>query len=358
MVAEGQTHAVSPALTNALAAERTRFNAQVAEMRRRDPRFDVAALAAFIRTGLDAVARAVDGVAPQQTIAATRSAFDIALTLVAQGLVGPAARNPFVERAWCAVAPACARLLAGHAREVLAMLSNAATSVASIQGAHPQRWIDELRLTAPLAADAAQLRVLGQVAAWRAGLAQYRRSAVQAAARLPAELALVATGRTGRAQGTSADAAHDWAYDWAHAQQALLGDPWWAHADDRLPVHRNGIEVGAFTGFGGAFAQPPQVRVAAAGFVVRSADRVYLLVADAHGAVLLPAHADEWQQAAGNETSGRRPNAAYLEGARLIIGERIVVLDGPDRGLAIVQDEHTVVIASPYSHALRLVATR
>jgi hypothetical protein len=324
----------------------------VAEARRRDPGLDTDALTAFVRSGVDAVARAVEPVDAQATPAAVREAFDLALILVAQGLAGPAARHPFVERVWREVAPGCARLLAAQPRAVLGALSNAAAHVAAVPGAQAARWVDEMKRLAPQAADLAQLRVLGQVAAWRSGLPQYRRGALEAADQLPPTLALVAAG----GPALPADAP-DAPARWLRMQQALLANPWWACDDERLDAQRQWLEVGGFRGLGGPFAEPPRVRAGLDGFIVGSgAGQHHLLLADAFGAVLLPATAQDWEQAGADAAALKREQTATLQGRHLRLGPRSVELDGPAGGLELAQDAHTAVVASPFSHRLRVLA--
>ena len=109
--------------------------------------------------------------------------------------------------------------------------------------------------------------------------------------------------------------------------------------------------MGAFTGFGGGFPQPPELRAAAEGFWVRSGARHHLALADAWGAVLLPATAEEF--AAG--VHPRPPASPQLRGSRLVFADRELELDLPADGLGVVADAHTVAITSPYSHAIRLL---
>jgi hypothetical protein len=335
---------VSAALADALAANRAHFNARVAETRHRHPTFDSAAFLAFVRTGVDGVAQSVAAVAPDRTAAVVAAAYDVALELVAQGFAGLGARSPVVEQAWASVAPRCARLVALQPVEVLGALSNAALYVAAMAGARPADWLDDMARLAGHAQSYEQLLGLGQVAAWRAGIAQFREGALQAADALPPPLALMAFG---------ADAATGPA-EWPRVRDAHRADPWWCTSAARREAVRQGMEVGQFSGLGGAFAQPPQVRAAGSGFVVRSADRFSLLRADAYGAVLLPSSADEFEQAGA---LARSPKAT-LHGAQLLASGRRIDLDLPADGLALAENEHMIALTSLYSHAIRVIPCR
>ncbi len=108
-----------------------------------------------------------------------------------------------------------------------------------------------------------------------------------------------------------------------------------------------------FAGFGGEFAVPPSVRACHDGFFVKCADRYFLLVADACGSVLHVATQDEFEGAHVDA------NASFAyDGATLRVGAQAVALDLPVSQLAVVCNEHTIAVTSPYTHAIRLLPLR
>ena len=319
---------ISPAFAAILAGGRAQFNARALEARRRFPALDMAAFGAFLRDGVDPLVVAMAAAAPERAGGATLAAYDMALELVGHGLAGPAAKNPFLNTVWRELAPQLSTLLATAPIDVLGMLSNAAIHIASVAGARPAHWQRELAGLAAQIATLAQLRAVGQVLAWRAGVAHFRLGALAAADTLPPALALAAFGEPGAA--------------WPQVHAQLLANPWRGNAEGR--------EFGSFTGLGGAFGTPPQVRASADGFVVRSAERHYLLVADAYGAVLHSATAQEFDQA---QTG--MPASVGLDGATVHIGARRIELDVPAGDIAIAANAHTVAVTSPWTHAIRLL---
>lgn len=314
---------VSTPLAQALAAGRSRFNARVAETRHRHPGFDDTAFAGFLGHALDRVVQAVDAVAPERVYAATIAGYDMALELVAQGLAGPGARQPWVDQVWLELAPRHAQLLAAQPQAVLGALSNAAIQLGQWPQVRVADWLQSMTTLAGAVADLTQLRALGQLLAWRAGMVHYRRGALAAADALPPTLALTALG----ARPTE---------DWPALRDALLADPW--HGASDLPA--SGVQIGAFSGFGGSFAQPPELRASAEGFVVRSADRHYLLIADRHGAVLLPASAAEFEGASANSVTAPP--------------QHVAALGWPAESLAAMASERTLALSSPFTHAIAL----
>ena len=319
---------ISPAFASILASGRAQFNARAVEARRRFPSLDMAAFGAFLHDGVDPLVVAVAAAAPERVGGVTLAAYDMALELVGHGLAGPTAKNPFLTTVWRELAPLFAPLLATAPIEVLGMLSNAAIHIASVAGARPAQWQRELATLAAQIATLAQLRAVGQVLAWRAGIAHFRQGALAAADTLPPALALAAFGEPGA--------------QWSQVHAQLQENPWRGNADGR--------EFGSFTGLGGDFGTPPQVRATEEGFVVRSGERHYLLVADAYGAVLHSATAQEFEQAYAD-----MPSAVRLDGTTLHLGARSIALDVPAGDIAIAANAHTLAITSPWTHAIRLL---
>ncbi|MGK5055173.1 hypothetical protein [Janthinobacterium sp. RB2P8] len=319
---------ISPAFASILASGRAQFNVRAVEARRRFPSLDMAAFGAFLHDSVDPLVVAVAAAAPERVGGVTLAAYDMALALVGHGLAGPAAKNPFLNTVWRELAPQFAPLLATAPVELLGMLSNAAIHLCTVAGARPAQWQQELAAVAPQVGSVVQLRAVGQVLAWRAGVAHFRLGALAAADTLPQALALAAFGEPGA--------------QWPQVRAQLLDYPWRGNADGR--------EFGAFTGLGGNFATPPQVRATKDGFIVRSGERHYLLVADAYGAVLHGATAQEFEQA-----NAEMPSAVRLEGTTVHIGARSIALDLPAGDITIAANAHTLAITSPWTHAIRLL---
>jgi hypothetical protein len=326
--------AVSAPFAQVLAAGRRHFNTRVEEAKRRAPGFDAAGFAAFLQQQVDGVVVAVHAVAPTRMTAVALAAYDIAISLCLHGLAGPATRVPLLNQAWSRLFPLLAARIAEQPQDVLGALSNAIVHLVNVDGARGDEWLDLMVQLAPGAGTVAQLLDLGKVLAWRAGLAHFRSGALQAADNLPPALQLAALGAP--IDGS-----------WNALRAALAADPWAAPQ----PRRTEGWQLGAFTGFGGRFPQPPELRLSPAGFLVRSGTRHFLVIADAFGAVLLPASGEEF--AAGAVPPP--PVAPQRRGTTLVFADRELVLDLPTEGLQLAADSHTLAVASPYSHTLRLV---
>lgn len=325
--------AISAALAEVLAAGRPQFNARVAETRHRYPAFDTGAFAAFLSGDVDAVVRAVAAAAPERTASATVALFDMALELVAQALAGPGARADLVGEVWRGLAPRCASLIAHSPVETLGALTNAVLHIARVPDARPAQWLGDMHGLIAHADSVERLRALGQIAAWRAGLAHFREGALAAADTLPEAAAIAAVGAPAKAH-------------WPAIRVALHADPWWT---PDAGAQRSDLRFGRFTGFGGPFAQPPLVRACEQGFHVCSGERYGLLIVDACGATLHPATAEDFARA-----EPESPDAPRLDGAILRHGERAIDTGLPANGLMMACNAHTVAVASPYTHAIAL----
>jgi hypothetical protein len=326
---------VSPSFARLLAAGRAEFNRRTQDAARRQSGFDHGALLAFLADGVDAVVQAVDAVAPERAMDVAFDAYDIALALAAQRLVGPAARSALLAEVWRSVLPRLAALVAREPAATMGMLSNAALHLGTIPEARGTQWIAELAALAPRIGSRAELRAVGQILAWRAGAAHFRSGAIEAAAGLPEALALAAFGVSE-------------AVTWAGLRERIERDPWWRAGDGAGLAQR---ETGAFAGLGGSFGAPPDVRAAPGGFFVHAAGQHFLLLADAYGAVLMSATAGEFAQA------GAAAGAVgfSVEQDAIVIGRQRIALDLPAPGLAVCASAGTLAITSPYTHAIRLV---
>lgn len=300
---------LSPVLVRELAAARPRFNALVAAARRARSGFDTAALADAVSTRLDPLTVAVEAVAPDRTALVVDAGFALTVTLVDHALSGE--RRVLVDRAWREVAVPLAAVVAERPEPTLAMLTNAALTLAATPGARVDEWMTRMASVASLL-DADTLAGAGQVVAWRAGMAHYRDGALAAADALPEALALAATGAEG---------------SWSEVRAALAADRWWTPEGSAA-----GTRFGGFTGYGGPFSAPPEVRAGAQGVFVRSGARTGLIVADAWGATLHPASEHEFDAARPASRAPTTPPG----------------LPADDLRAAITAD--TIVFASPLSH--------
>lgn len=325
---------VSAPFSSILAAGRSRFNQRMADARRRHAGLSTEGFGQFLVTCIDPIVSAVALVDSARAPAVALAAYDMGLELTGLGLVGPGARSPFLATVWRTLAPRLAGLIVHQPAEVLGLLSNAALYIESIARTRCPEWIAQMAALSGQMQTIPQFQAVGQIAAWRCGVAHFRDGAIEAGDRLPEAVALSAFGATGTGS-------------WQEVRAQALADPWWKPG--AIPT---GIETGAFSGFGGEFSVPPEVRAHPHGFTVKSGGAYYLLVADAYGAVLHPSDQAE------HDVLDAAKGEWKLKGSVLHVGEREILLDLPAEGIKICCNGQTLAIASPYTHAIRLVPAR
>jgi hypothetical protein len=331
-----------------LRARRAELNARFAETRHRLPALDAGAFGDFLRQSADPLVRAVDAACPGRAEAVALAAFDVALELVGRQAAGPATAGGgvggAVDELWRRALPAGARAVAAAPERLIAALSNAAHQVAATPGACPGRWVAELERLAPACSDPDDLLRLGQVAAWRAGLAHYRRGAIASAAALPEPVALAAVGAAPTAR-------------WSEVEAGLLASEWFdpsrpaARADAPARV---AAAVGAFRGFGGPFVAPPHVSLVAGQLHVASADERWLLTADLFGATFHRLAGDEWRP---TPPGAPLPPGLRIEGeGALALPSGRVTLPGRGAMTSAAATATTLAVTWSLTHQVTLVA--
>jgi hypothetical protein len=281
---------VCDAFASVLRSGRPQFNAQFSEARRIYPNLDGSAFLEFLRTDVDGLVQVVQQSQPEQITNVTLAAYEAGLELVGQKLVGPGARHPWIETGWKRVLPALASALATAPARIIRSVSNALQHLANTPGARPEQWISEFERLGPLCGNVETVLRVGQVIAWRAGLAHYRGGVITAAGALPTPLALSAIGAPGSAH-------------WPRLQEKLKANPWFNPASpldgekESASFPRFVSQAGAFRGFGGLFVEPPRVTSSGNDFLVRSGDDCWLLTADIFGATFHRSSAAEFDSA-------------------------------------------------------------
>ena len=290
---------ITGAYAQALKDNRPSFNARFAEARRTQPRLDPHEFADTLRTTVAALVAATEQARPDRTAEIVNVLYDLSLDLLAREFIGPHSRYPFITLGWRDLLPALGAHLAESPRTVAGAITNALYNLSVEPAARPQEWLDSMRALAPLCPGLPELLQAGQVVAWRAGLAHYRRGALALCRQLPPPLALAALGLHANTQPAS-DSTGPPIVSLATGKPGgidpdlfvlldrLDGDPWLRPVDACTPNPRRELKLvartGAFRGFGGLFMAPPLVTASGDHFVARDGDARWLLTADVFGA--------------------------------------------------------------------------
>ncbi|HCE67999.1 MAG: hypothetical protein A2X82_17030 [Geobacteraceae bacterium GWC2_55_20] len=337
---------ISVELADILRSNRTDFNARFNEARRSYSGLNGEQFAVVLREMVDPLIVAVAELCPDCVAETTSVAYDVALELAGQNLVGPGGRNMAIDEGWRALLPSVARHLAAEPRRVLPAISNALHHLATTPGARPAEWARDLGRLAGLCGSADEFLRLGQAAAWRSGLAHYRTAALALFDSLPEQLSLALLEVS---SPTS----------WKAVRLLLEQNRWYnpttpecdqAVAGDQLRIV---ARVGAFRGFGGLFIEPPRVAVNGSSILVRSGPECWLLTADFFGATF---HRCDPALFDASARQANLPPGLKIDGSTVRRNGITLNLDPLGMISSCAATVDTLALTSPLTHAVLLVA--
>lgn len=261
---------ISPAFASLLRDGRADLNARFQAARHRYPDLDAGSFRRFLEESVDPLVASLATSAPAATPSFVFAAYDNALELCGQRLVGPEARVPVMNLLWRELLPTALPFLAAEPARLLGALGNALHQLATTPGARPTDWLKGMQSARQHCPDIDTWLRFGQLLAWRCGLSHYRTTALALADQLPERLVTTVLGAPDQR--------------WVNLRDALTADPWW-QPSARKPL-TEAYRVGGFTGFGGPFQTLPQVAVSGEQLFVVSGDDCWLLIADRYGSIL------------------------------------------------------------------------
>ncbi len=339
--------ALSPVMQTALAAGRERFNTLFAAARR-GTALDPAAFQDWVRVGIAPAVDAAAALRPETAGGVLHALFEQSLELSAQRILGPGAPDSVVAAGWRRLLPALPSLLAAEPAGLSASVVNALHRLAATAGARPEEWTAAMLRAGPHCADLTAFRSAGLVAAWRAGLAQYREQALFLARHLDPRLARLALGLEGAEPAAMAALLDGASGDPWRTLDELREGPW---GEPRLALVGR---VGAFSGFGGHFRVPPRVEVLQDALFARVGSERWRLFADCYGAVFHKVDA-----AAAAQTPRPAPAESAVDESGAVrhrgLTDAFPELAG---ATSFASDGVTLAVTIPTSHAVYLVVRR
>lgn len=261
---------IPQAVAALLVAQRDSLNDRFAARQRGGARIEPAAFLAHVRESVAPLLAEVNARFPERATAVLTAMYDASLDLFAASLLGPEAKLPAIVRIWTQVLPNAVTLLAREPVTLIGCLCNAVFQVAQQRGTRPDQWIDRIGVAVPHCQSVSDVLDAGVVAAWQAGLPQFREPALAAAERIKPKLATATLSLNAETP--------------SEVVAALRRDRWYRVG---AVASAHGLSLvghaGAFTGFGGVFSRPPTVRCESGRMVV-SVDAVnWQMIADAYG---------------------------------------------------------------------------
>jgi len=336
------------AFAKILADKRSRFNGQFAEAKTYRPGLDAAAFSAHLTQVGGPVVERVAATYPAQAETVAEALYDLSLDLVGREFLGPKSRYPALAEGWRVIFGQLPERLAASPWRFPGAVTNALYNLSTTLGARPEEWMQAVVGLSAACDDVPELLAAGQVAAWRAGLAHYRLSALARCRTLKPNVAGLALGLPGFKASFLSAKGRDTLIE------ALSADPWLDPADSAPPAKTTlkiVARVGAFRGFGGLFMAPPEVTAPEGQFVVSDGDDHWLLFADRFGA--------SWQRLTA-PPSGKpkmsEPNYQLNLQGQVTRGGLKSQLPELERSQSSAANETTLAVTTPLSHAVYLVA--
>ena len=267
---------ISGPMAEALERGRGRYNARFSAARKGGAPVDGDSFLVHLGNAVGPVVESVAAEAPERVDGVLESLFSVSLELFAASLLGPKSKSPVVGEVWARLLPALPALVSRDAKTVAAGLSNAAYNLGRTRGARPAEWLSEMRRVACTCVTVAELLEVGKVAAWRAGMPQYRSSALAVTRGMRPELAAELLGVPPGSISTTLD--------------RMAADPWLtpeAASRDVPAALRLIRHVGGFRGFGGEFLLPPNVFASSGCLFITDGEGTWRLICDCYGCFLL-----------------------------------------------------------------------
>jgi hypothetical protein len=331
------TPSIGGAFAEILQTERARFNALFHAAQMNAPALDGAPFGVHLSTRVAPFVEAIHARDETRSHSAAVALYEISLQLFAKNLLGDAPRSTLIPLAWEKLFPALPQFAS---KRVFGALCNALTQIENTPGARGEEWIEAMSTLAISCNDGDDFLRVGQVVAWRCGLAQLRKSALETARELSARDEVLARAALGVANPVAP----------LHEIIARLEIDVWHAPDGVMGTKKIRKVVGAFRGLekdgkvGAVFLQPPRVSFYNGNFFAADEENLWLFFADSYGAYFqrigtLGEFSGDARTPSFNGTTNESIELPELAGAS-----------------SMARGESTLAVTLPHSHAIYLVA--
>jgi len=334
---------ITKAFAAVLKANREEFNQRYLYARKRFPNIDKKTFLEFLENSVVPIVESVDNFQSERVSDVVSAAYDIGLELVGQHLIDYSGKSEGINRLWQNLFPSVAHLVVQNPRKIFTAFSNAFYHLLHTAEARPVFWINEMLRLSSKCSDVDTFLEVGQIVAWRSGLAHLREGALTLAANLPQGLAIAAVGGPVTA-------------DWQKLLSQIRADPWFDPSEpEKGPVFGVVARVGGFRGFGGPFVSPPQVSSDGKNFWVRSSDEYWQLTADCFGTTVHHADAKEFDNAAKRNVL---PTAIQISGTTVQYKDHIAKLENIGDISSAACNGRTLALTFSQTHMIVLLPLR
>jgi hypothetical protein len=315
------------------------MNRLFAEAKRALPQLDTDVFSAHLRSTIAPAVDAVADVAPDRIGEVAEVLFELSLELVGKDLLN---KYPILTEGLQSLLRGLPNQVAEDPRGLMSSITNALCYFSQIPCAQPHEWIDAMLRIGRDGPKASVLLEAGQIAAWRTGMAHFRRGALALAMRVEPRFVQQALQIPANVDNTSLET----------LVNQLSHDPW---QDPERPTGKKRLQIvgraGGFRGFGGPFVGPPLVALVDGQFVAGDGDCCWLLTADRFGATFHRTRADFPKRR-------RKPDGPFsIESTgRVTCGSEAGLFEALQEFSSAAADTVTLAVTVPHSHFVTLVA--
>lgn len=364
-------------LQAALLRNRERLNTRFVQARVQHPGLDGIAFQGLMRSVFPPILEALSQTTLEERDRVLYALYDLSLELMEKELLGAPDKYPAIYAGWKTLLPALGRLLLEDPRRAAGAITNALYQLShhrslTVQCLAPLpaplpspslAWIERIHRAIPTISNLNQLLKVGRIAAWRVGMAQYRRAALDLIPDTSPVLLqiLLDLPHIPREHEMASWISLIQKLPWispSHLLENVIQEPSLDRILSRYQMPRLLQTVGGFIGFGGPFRAPPKVSTSDQNFLIEEGEDRAFLFADCFGCTLIrlpedfvmgpPARTTLFSLQADGvvQVLTGRPGAA---GGALT---RTAALRGAS---SYASTEHTLVVSHAHSHLLQVV---
>jgi hypothetical protein len=334
----------SPTLKKILAGGRHSFNTLFATGRHFYPHIEPEIFSHYLKHIVEPVVISLEKEKNIHLAALVFHLYERLLELIGKRLLANRGRRPYFDEAFTKMICGLPHMILQQPERFTGAVGNAIVNISAAAAGGIHLWVETMLTIGEHTTALDEFLEAGQVAAWRCGLAHYRDSALQICERLRLDLVKIALNvpedmPLSREVLVSGLKKNPW------LEPRLAGKP---PGKTRLILRRSG----AFSGFGGAFITPPQVKTGSRGFLVRDADRRFIFFADIFGSALLPLREEECDEQVSGGKEEQEREFKLTTGGALAYGQSSYSLPRLTGFSSFASSSHTFCATIPLSHSL------
>lgn len=264
---------ISSAFKSFLQTERKQCNQIFATLHHQHPQIDAESFQQFLVKQLDPVVALLDD-SGQSIGHFAMAGYQHGLDLAAKRWLGKSEIYHYVIQLWRDVIPQSLNWISTNPDYWFNILANVLCRLNAHDPASASRWLNLMSQSAKECKSAEEFKKLGLIAAWMAGLACYRESALAA-------LTEISDGLFSAISQTDSK-------DRAQVQQSLINNRWLDFSVSQAKPLSLQKRFGSAALLEGEFAEPPKVLMHNNQLYITSTNQTWMLFFDAFGEMLIP----------------------------------------------------------------------